>query len=406
MNFPSAMTFSDALGKVFEFETFESLISFFKSESDYWTKAAEAVTAKGRAPSVLLNSAMHTTNLMNTLIAWQAASTEWDPGTLSANLRSLQSSQLAQLTGQWLWSGHSFIPAWVDAYNFSQGTGDGFIEPIVGKTANSAANFEYLRGYILAYEFLMKDESLITKRRGAERASFNTIKDQLVDTKSELTDKVVKYQNDIDLWKSKLTDGIEQWEIKHKKDVDDTTLRHSKEFQERLSTWNERTLELENLYQEKLRLNSPASYWGDSAKKFKKQGFYWIGALVLVTATSITYFSYFFVSWLLGFKTDVKLNTLEGIILFGVIISSYAVLIRAFSRLSFSAFHLQRDSEEREQLTHLYLALSKETDIDSDSRNIVLQALFSRTETGLLANENGPAMPGIHDIVSSLTKKS
>ncbi len=127
--------------------------------------------------------------------------------------------------------------------------------------------------------------------------------------------------------------------------------------------------------------------------------------MALTAAVTIIFFSYFFISWLLGLKTEIKLNTLEGIILFGVIISSFAILIRTFSRLAFSSFHLQRDSEEREQLTHLYLALSNETDIDVDSRKIVLQALFSRAETGLLGHENGPTMPGgLSDIVSNLSR--
>ena len=31
--------------------------------------------------------------------------------------------------------------------------------------------------------------------------------------------------------------------------------------------------------------------------------------------------------------------------------------------------------------------------MDKESRDIVLQALFSRSETGLLAQEHGPTMP-------------
>jgi hypothetical protein len=57
-----------------------------------------------------------------------------------------------------------------------------------------------------------------------------------------------------------------------------------------------------------------------------------------------------------------------------------------------------RDAEEREQLTYLYLSLSIEAVIDEGSREIVLQALFSRSETGLLINEHGPTMPSLASI--------
>jgi len=406
MKFPTPLKVTDAGSMVFSFDAFDPFIKFLKDEIDFWTAQNEKLKVTGRRPAAYVDAPSPLVSMMATMVEWKEASKSWDEAAISANLTSYQNNQIAQLSGQWLWSGHSFIPAWMSAYNFSQTTGDAFFELVVNKTANSIGSFEYLRGYLLAYEFLMQDESLIIKRRGAERASFNTLKDQLVATKSELVSEVTDYQTEINEWKTELTSGLESWQGKHVKNVDDTTLRHSTEFQDRLSAWTERVIQLESLYQEKLRLDSPASYWAKSATKFKKQGFYWVGALVLISITAIVYFSYFFASWLLGFKTEVKLNTLEGIVLFGVIISSFAVLIRTFSRLSFSAFHLQRDSEEREQLTHLYLALSKDTEIDSDSRNIVLQALFSRTETGLLANESGPAMPGIHDIVSSLAKKS
>ena len=76
-------------------------------------------------------------------------------------------------------------------------------------------------------------------------------------------------------------------------------------------------------------------------------------------------------------------------------------LLRVLSRLSFISFHLMRDAEEREQLTYLYLSLTNEAEIDKESRDIVLQALFSRSETGLLAQEHGPTMPGASEMLRS-----
>jgi len=60
----------------------------------------------------------------------------------------------------------------------------------------------------------------------------------------------------------------------------------------------------------------------------------------------------------------------------------------------FSSYHLQRDAEEREQLAYVYLAITHEQkEIDAESRKIVLQALFSRADTGLL-KDSSPTMPG------------
>ncbi len=72
----------------------------------------------------------------------------------------------------------------------------------------------------------------------------------------------------------------------------------------------------------------------------------------------------------------------------------------------FSSFHLQRDAEEREQLTHVYLALTHEKDeLDVEARNIILQALFSRADTGLLGGDSGPTMPGINEMLKATSGK-
>ena len=89
------------------------------------------------------------------------------------------------------------------------------------------------------------------------------------------------------------------------------------------------------------------------------------------------------------------MNTVQGIVIFATLLAVYGILIRVLSRLTFSAFHLMRDAEEREQLTYLYLSLINEKKIDEKSRDIILQALFSRSETGLLSGESAPTMPGV-----------
>ncbi len=98
------------------------------------------------------------------------------------------------------------------------------------------------------------------------------------------------------------------------------------------------------------------------------------------------------------------MSTIQGAILFGSFAATYAYLLKVISRLAFSSFHLMRDAEEREQLTYLYLSLTNESVIDKDSRDIILQALFSRSETGLLAQEHGPTMPGIGEAMKVMAR--
>ena len=153
--------------------------------------------------------------------------------------------------------------------------------------------------------------------------------------------------------------------------------------------------ELENLYQAKLRLQKPAEYWKKAAKKFRLEGIICAVLLVIFLILGAGYLSNFFTDWLTGQELQVKLNTVQGIVIFGTLLAVYAFLIRVLSRLAFSAFHLMRDAEEREQLTYFYLSLINEKKIHEESRDIILQALFSRSETGLLTKEAAPTMPGV-----------
>ena len=160
--------------------------------------------------------------------------------------------------------------------------------------------------------------------------------------------------------------------------------------------------ELEDIYQEKLRMAKPAQYWNNAAKKFRLEGIICAGLLVISLLLGAGYLSNFFTDWLTGQELQVQLNTVQGIVIFGTLLAVYGILIRVLSRLAFSAFHLMRDAEEREQLTYLYLSLINEKKIDEKSRDIILQALFSRSETGLLTGESAPTMPsvGMSDIVN------
>jgi len=84
---------------------------------------------------------------------------------------------------------------------------------------------------------------------------------------------------------------------------------------------------------------------------------------------------------------------IRGMIILATIISFAAYLVRICGKLTFSSFHLQRDSEEREQLTMVFLALIEEGAIEQKERDLILQSLFSRADTGLLGGDSSPTMP-------------
>ena len=190
-----------------------------------------------------------------------------------------------------------------------------------------------------------------------------------------------------------------------------------KEFRERascLKTWQEETSlelrqfredketklsELETTYREKMKLEGPVQHWKVRAKRYNKEGWTWLiglGSVVVVTVAILLGLLYvppesFSLGILKGEPLAVK-----AIVLVGAALSLCAYLTKTFTRLTFSSFHLSRDAQEREQLTMVYLALVHEQgQANPEERKLILQSLFSRSDTGLLGKDSSPSMPGV-----------
>ncbi len=170
---------------------------------------------------------------------------------------------------------------------------------------------------------------------------------------------------------------------------------HGKAFEKFLEESESGLNDLKMKYEEDLRYSPSVKYWQDAGKEYKAQGKRWVDYLIVTLVAGLICFTILFDTWLEGQAIAVELDTVQGVILFGTVLAIFAFLVRTLSRLTFSAYHLMRDAGERELLTHLYLSLINEKKMDESSRDIILQALFSRTETGLLTGDSSPTMPNL-----------
>ncbi len=402
------INFRDIVGESFDIETLKQLRRFVKSERSFWQKKQEKHTGPQGQLATFLNVVTYLEQIEITIEGWGDNLKTWDEETLQQQLDQHIQPKISQLVQRWVWHGHPFIEPWFSIVEkYETASADAFIESFINKGQIGALNTkDRLQGTILAYEFDLQDESTLTSRRNAEKKSISKVRADLISAKDDLFKDVAAFQ-----------DGFHEWDEETRKDVErlyrlNKTLgerqarKHSKYFNGQLATWNQNIADLEHTYKEKLRLEQPATYWRTKAEDYSRQGKNWIWALGLVLVLGMAGFGYLFWEWLQMQETLIKLNSLQGVALLIVIISSYAFMIKAFSRLAFSSFHLQRDAEEREQLTHVYLALNHEKgDMDAEAKNIVLQALFSRADTGLLSGESSPTMPGLHELVKATSSK-
>ena len=392
---------SDVTNKQFSFEDLGTLYSFSKEQSKFWRESSEKY--HNPANHSYIDNFNLFDQLVNKIDSWKDNLETWDDEQLNQQFRSLDRNLLANIRQQWLWSGHSFVGAFLECNKLYGNHGAGsFFNFIVKKHFGITNRKEDFIGSLLAYEFELQDSDL-TKRRNSEKASFSHLRNQLDDTTRKIIGETDDLKDSISTWDTATRLNWQDW-------LEETSSEHTNqqetqknEFISYMEDCKARISDLENTYQEKLRLEKPATYWKKSAKKYGLQGSLWALALVASVLLGLVFFYDFFDSWLKGQAIAVKLNTLQGAIIFGSILAVYAFLVKTISKLTFSSFHLMRDSEEREQLTYLYLSLNNDGQIDESSRELILQALFSRSETGLLTGDSSPTMP-MHDLLKAVLK--
>jgi hypothetical protein len=258
---------------------------------------------------------------------------------------------------------------------------------------NTRDNFT---GGLLAYEFELKDHTNLTTRRTKEKSSIskikNDLKEQLSDSETQLTEHLTnanleykEYVEQIDGFKTEKETLFNEW------------FDNSKENFTTFDTESKgKIADLEKTYEELLRLKKPAEYWSLRAITLKAEGWKAVKWLIgLIAFACITLYTLLWLTpegMLLSFVKG-NAQAIKWSIVYVTFISFLAFGIRALNKIAFSSFHLARDAEEREQLTYVYLSLIKDNAVDEKDKNLIMQSLFSRAETGLLKDDSGPTMP-------------
>lgn len=405
MNRKISVTFSDVANKNWNFVGLRELTDFLKTEAKFWEEKAASVSSQNNTSNVhrYLNAHGLLANAANTIESWENNLQSWDENQLNQQLNSI--FQNIDLRNGWLWSGHPYVSHFVMCQEkFGTNAAISFIDLIIRNQVTNVNQGDSFKGLVLAYEFLLQDSDL-TKRHKSEKASLERLRNILDEKTTELVGKVENFKDNFINWDTEIKNGWQDWLVNTAKDFQSSQDTKKLNFDKYMDECKSQISDLENTYQEKLRLEKPAIYWKNAAKKYGVHGGLWVVALVFTVLLGIVYFSEFYNSWLKGHEIAVNVNTIQGVVIFGSIIAAYAFLIKTLSRLTFSSFHLMRDAEERELLTYLYLSLSKDREISEPSRDIVLQALFSRTETGLLNSESGPTMPSIGELFKHSPKE-
>ena len=395
---------TDVAGYRKQFRTLRELRDFMKREVRFWEKSTNAQESGNvRRTHQYFGYYSRFQSAISEIDSWERKRVlSWDDEALQQNVFQLLRRHLGDASSGWLFSGHPFTSIYVDCHKQKDGyqIADAFISFIIGSQIAKLNDAKAFVGTMRAYEFLHQDSELV-KRRKAEQRSLARLHSRLDESYSELFSDVEAFKEGFTEWDNETRkDWTECSEIAIK-DHAELLSSHQESFDSKSKEWQQRIGDLEKTYEEKLRLSMPAKYWKDASSRFRSQGKLAILALVTTVAAGIGLFSWLYTKWLAGESGPLGVESIQGIVLLGTMIAAFAYLVRVCGRIAFSCFHLMRDAEEKRQLTYLYLSLSKKDRIDESSRDIVLQALFSRSESGLLGMDSSPTLPSVSDIVKS-----
>lgn len=154
-----------------------------------------------------------------------------------------------------------------------------------------------------------------------------------------------------------------------------------------------RMSELEKTYEEKLKLSKPAEYWKKMSKSYTRSGSIWLAVSALTAMAIIAGLALIIIFTPNLFeKNSYWLDLVKDTALLTVITSVAIYILRITIKLSLSSFHLSRDAREREQLSYFYLSLMESKGITENERALIINSLFSRSDTGLLKGDSAPSM--------------
>jgi len=370
-------------GVIKKFDTFAQLDDFVNREIEYWNDCAGSLPQLWQALSAISGSLHQASSGMNLYAmidqAHRHASNERNALIYSSSPRA-----------KFLKSLHQQSPNWVSpAYAYFRG----ILQP--GNFATS----DYLSGVFAA--ILSEHPAVLSAGIHAEIETSSGLRKEMA-RQAQLTSDEIKV----------IRDQFAIWKLSAQSEFSQTIDQNRSDFQNEHSEWRGKLIEaaesldaakkefreamdqLRSLYNEKLRLEQPATYWKELETKYGREGLGWVIATLFVVAVLVKGVWSFIYTPPNILKADaVTLSGLKGAVVIGAAISMVIYLINLLAKLATSAYHLSRDARERYQLTHVFLALANDRAVDPEERKIILSALFSRADSGLLKHEASPEMP-------------
>ena len=266
--------------------------------------------------------------------------------------------------------------------------------------AGNYLNNTNLYCYYPAFYYLKEQFNLKTSNTQIDdeinilKKEMSVIEETIPKRKNEILNYMEAISKGLDIWKNGFLDDVENWKIKINK--------WQKESENKINA-------LEKAYNEKLKLEAPEKLWNEKAKNYGKAYVIWL-LITIVLGIGIVFFTAYTIK--VFYFNNASNNNLENEVfkyfpktfLFLGILSLALYILRVVIKIVLSNKHLQLEYEQKAALTRFYQALVHDgKNINENERLIIFNALFSKTESGLIKLSDTPN--DIENIIFSILSK-
>lgn len=265
----------------------------------------------------------------------------------------------------------------------------------IGQYLNSTYASNFLPAFFVFNKEIRKEEM-----------PFNNFQEEVVKPVSEKVERIEfqideKLKETTNLIEEKDKDIINLFD-EHKNEID--------EFKTKINEWRdnkEKEIEtLEETYKSKLQLEAPETLWESRAEEYRKKSERWIWYLLAFIVGLLASGGYFAVE-----IHDYVQEMAKGIpfisksFIYVALISFLIYIIRIIIKIIISSQHTSMEYEQKAALTRFYQALIQDgKEVDKEEKLIIFNALFRKTDTGLIKSDNSNDTDALLSQFSKLVK--
>ena len=187
---------------------------------------------------------------------------------------------------------------------------------------------------------------------------------QIKDKYKETTTLIKEHKNEIDEFKTK----INEWRDNKEKQIDI----------------------LEETYKNKLQLEAPETLWESRAAQYRLRSRWWmIGLFTFIVGLLVS--GGYFADKIHDYVQEIAkgIPFISKSFVYVALISFLIYIIRIIIKIIISNQHMSMEYEQKAALTRFYQALIQDgKEVDKEEKLIIFNALFRKTDTGLIKSDN------------------